>query len=135
MDEDGNLWVGTSRFGILVLNKQLKTIYQVTDSVFGKRTAFPSAWINAISKDKNGNRWVGTLQGTCIVSKNNFEIISLRNHPLLGEMSKIPCASGFGMMITAKCGIGSTRGAWCYDEKNKTLVNYTTEKGLANNIV
>ena len=134
MGEDGNLWVGTSRFGILVLNKKLKTIYQVTDSVFGKKTAFPSAWINAISKDKNGNRWVGTLQGTCIVSKNNFEIISLRNHPLLGEMSRIPCASLWND-DNGKMWIGTTRGAWCYDEEKNTILHYSAKEGLAHNTV
>ena len=134
MDEDGNLWVGTSRFGILVLNKQLKTICQVTDSVHGKKTVFPSAWINAICKDKNGNSWVGTLRGTCIISKNNFEIISLRDHPLLDEMSRIPCASLWND-DNGKMWIGTTLGAWCYDEEKKTILHYSTKEGLAHNTV
>ncbi len=133
MDGD-NLWVGTSRFGVLILNKQLKTIYRITDSLHGKRTAFPSAWINAICKDKNGNQWVGTLRGTCIINKNNFEVISLRDHPLLGEMSRIPCASLWND-DNGRMWIGTTRGAWCYDEERDTVLHYSTNEGLAHNTV
>lgn len=133
-DESGNLWVGTSKYGVLVLNKQLKTIAQITDSVPGKRTAFPSAWINAIATDKKGDRWIGTLRGTCIIKKNTQEIISLTNHPLLNEMSKIPCAS-LWKDENGSMWIGTTRGAWCYDEEKNTLLQYTTKDGLAHNTV
>ena len=134
MDERGNLWVGTSRFGVLVLNRQLKTICRITDSVPGKKTAFPSAWINAMCKDKNGNQWVGTLRGTCIINKNNFEVISLRDHPLLGQMSGIPCASLWND-DHGRMWIGTTRGAWCYDEERDTVLHYSTKEGLAHNTV
>src|SRR6185436_11360700 len=53
---------------------------------------------------------------------------------LLGEMSKIPGASlwndGKGKMW-----IGTTRGAWCYDEEKNTLLHYTAKDGLAHNTV
>jgi ligand-binding sensor domain-containing protein len=134
MDESGNLWVGSSRFGVLVLNKQLKIIAQVTDSLPGKKTAFPSAWINAMAVDKNDNMWVTTLRGTAIINKKTFAITSLSDHPLLGEMSKIPGASlwkdDYGKMW-----IGTTRGAWCYDEDKNTLLHYSTKDGLAHNTV
>lgn len=134
IDEEGRLWVGSSRFGVLVLNKQLQIIQQLTDSLPGKKTLFPSAWINAICADQHGNRWVGTLRGTCIVRAGNFEILPLTNHPLLGEISNTPCASlwndGAGKMW-----IGTTRGAWCYDEKKNSLKQYSSKEGLAHNTV
>lgn len=133
-DGDGNTWVGTTRYGILVLNKQLKTIVQITDSVPGKRTAFPSAWINAICADKNGNKWVGTLRGTCVIDKKTFEIIPLTNHPLLGQISRIPCAS-LWKDDAGRMWIGSTRGVWCYDENKNSLLHYSTKDGLAHNTV
>ncbi|HMI77988.1 MAG TPA: two-component regulator propeller domain-containing protein, partial [Ferruginibacter sp.] len=66
-DESNNLWVGTTKYGLLILNRELKTITQITDSLPGKRTKLPSAWINGICADKNGNRWVTTLRGTCMI--------------------------------------------------------------------
>ncbi len=134
MDESGNLWVGTSRFGVLVLNKQLKTIGHITDSIPGKRTGFPSAWINDICPDKNGNMWITTLRGTAIINKNTFEMISLRNHPLLGEMSKFP-GSSLWKDEQGKMWIGTTRGVWCYDEEKNSLLHYSTKEGLVHNTV
>ena len=134
IDQAGNLWVGTSRHGIIILNKQLKTIAQITDSLPGKRTSFPSGWINAMAEDRKGNQWVGTLRGTCIIEKNTLKIISLTDHPLLKELSRIACVSlwndGEGKMW-----IGTIRGAWCYDEEKNTLKQYSTKQGLANNII
>ncbi|HEX2682779.1 MAG TPA: histidine kinase, partial [Ferruginibacter sp.] len=133
-DEQKNLWVGTSRFGILVLNKDLKTIKQITDSIPGKRTGMPAAWINAICADKHGNRWVTTLRGTCLVNKDNFEITSFASHPVLGEMSKIPGAS-LWLDKKGHMWIGTTKGVWCYDEEKNSIIHFTTKTGLPHNTV
>jgi len=134
IDEKGYLWVGTSRYGILVLNKQLKTVIQITDSIPGKKTNFPSRWINAICADKNGDHWVGTLRGTCVVKKNTFEINTFNDHPLLNEISKIPCAS-LWKDNEGRMWIGTTRGVWCYDQDKNSLLHYSTQNGLAHNTV
>lgn len=133
-DESGNLWVGTTRNGILILNKQSKTIAHITDSIPGRRTGFPSSWINAICTDKNGNRWVGTLRGTCIIKKNTLEIINLKGHPVLAEMSKVPCNSLFSDN-KGRMWIGTTGGAWCYDEEKNNLIHYSISNGLIQNSV
>jgi len=134
VDDDGTLWVGTSRYGILVLDKQQKIIKQIKDSVDGKRTGLPSSWINSICVDGHGNRWIGTLRGTCMIAKNSFEIISLNDHPVLREMSKIPCAF-IWKDETNRMWFGTTRGVWCYDEKKNKVLNYSTREGLAHNTV
>jgi putative methionine-R-sulfoxide reductase with GAF domain/streptogramin lyase len=133
-DENNNLWVGTGRFGLLILNKELKTIAQITDSVPGKRTELPSTSINGICADKTGNLWIGTLRGTCMVNKKNFEITSLSDHPVLGEMSKIPCSS-LWMDDTGRMWIGTTKGAWCYDEKQNSIRQYSIKDGFPHNTV
>ncbi len=133
-DDKENLWVGTSTKGILILNRQFKTIAHLTDSMPGNLTSIPSKWINAICPDTKGNFWVGTLKGTCMVEKNSFKIHDLTYHPLLSKMSKIPCAS---LWVDKKGSvwIGSISGAWCYDEKNNTLTQYSITNGLAHNVV
>lgn len=134
IDEDENLWVGTSRFGVLILDRQMKIVKRITDSIDGKRTLLPAAWINAIDIDPNGDRWIATLRGTAIIKKNTYEVVSLEKHPVLGVMSKIPSASlwndGKGRMW-----IGTTRGAWCYDLQKNTVLHYSTREGLAHNTV
>jgi putative methionine-R-sulfoxide reductase with GAF domain/streptogramin lyase len=134
LDEKQNLWVGTSRFGILILDKANKTIAQITDSIPGKKTDLPAPWINAICADKNGNRWVGTLRGTCMINKENFEITSFKNHPILAEMSKYPCAS-LTLDEAGRMWIGTTRGAYCYDADRNSITHYNTRNGLAHNTV
>jgi ligand-binding sensor domain-containing protein len=134
IDETGQFWVGTSRYGLLILDKKLRTITRVTDSVPGKRTDFPSAWINAICTDKDGNKWIGTLRGTCIIDGKNFGVISLKDHPLLAEMSRLPCASLWKDEI-GNMWIGTTRGAWCYNPQQKSISNYSIREGLFHNTV
>jgi ligand-binding sensor domain-containing protein/putative methionine-R-sulfoxide reductase with GAF domain len=134
IDEKKNLWVGSSRFGILVLNQAGKTIVQIKDSADGKRTNLPASWINAICADKHGNRWVGTLRGTCIINRDNYAITSFREHPLLEEMSKIPCAS-LTLDKSGRMWIGTTRGAFCYDEEKNTVTHFSVKNGLVHNTV
>ncbi len=131
---DGRIWVGTSRLGLLVLDQSLRTLKQITDSANGGNRNFPSRLINTLCTDKHGNKWAGTPFGTCIVNSNNYEVTSLRNHPLLGEMSKLPCAF-LWMDETGSIWMGTTRGAWCYNETANTLKHYNTKNGLADNMV
>jgi len=132
-DESGKLWIGTSRYGILILDKHLKTITHLTDSASGRK-GLSSTWINAITSDKNGNKWIATLRGTCIVNGKTLEPIPLPGGGLLTEMSKIPSAS-LWEDETGKMWIGTTRGVWCYDEEKASLVNYSMKNGFPNNTV
>lgn len=134
LDEKQNLWVGTTRFGILILNKANKIIAQIKDTIPGKRTGLPSPWINAICADQYGNRWVGTQRGTCMINKENFEITSFKDHPLLAELSKVLCAS-LWLDEAKRMWIGTTRGAYCYDKDKNSLTHYNTKNGLAHNTV
>ncbi len=134
LDDKQNLWVGTSRFGILILNKAKKTIVQITDSIPGKKTGLPSPWINAICADQYGNRWVGTLRGTCMINKDNFEIISFKDHPLLAEMSKLSCTSLL-LDEARRMWIGTVRGVYCFDADKNSIIHYNTRNGLAHNTV
>lgn len=90
-DEDGRLWVGTSRYGILILNKSFKTVAQIDDSVKGKKTGLPFRSINSICNDDNGNSWIGTFRGVCLINNKTLQITTFTDDPLLNKLSKIPC--------------------------------------------
>ena len=134
LDQRGNLWAGTSRYGVLILNSEGKRIAHLTDAVPGKKTGLPAPWINAICPDKNGNMWVGTHRGICIVDKNDFTITSLASHPLLGEMSKLTCTA-LWKDEKDRMWIGTIQGVWCYDEAKNSLSKYSTSEGLFHNTV
>lgn len=133
-EKDGRAWIGTSRYGLLVLNKEFQTLKQVTDSANGGDAGFPSKQVDAICSDKHGNKWVGTLTGTCIVNNKDYTVSSLRKNPILAEMSKAPCAF-LWMDKDSNMWAGTSLGAWCYNEKTGTVKHYTTKEGLASNTV
>lgn len=133
-DGNGNLWVGTSTKGLLILNKAFNTIAELTDSVHGKAKFLPSRWINAIIPDSRGNMWVGTLSGTYRVDKEGFTVHEFSKHPVLSKISKIACAS-LWLDKRGRMWIGTVNGVWCYDESSNTIKAYNTANGLVHNTV
>ncbi|MFZ9388109.1 MAG: GAF domain-containing protein [Chitinophagaceae bacterium] len=133
-DESGQIWLGTSRYGLLVLDPQMKRKAWLTDSAEGIRTNFPWRWINAIGTGPDGNRWVGTLRGTCWVDPKDFSIRLLDDHPVLKRISRISCISlwndGKGIMW-----IGTIQGIFRYDHSRQELKLYSTRDGLIHNYV
>ena len=134
LDKNGNLWAGTSIYGVLVLDKNHRTIAHLYDSAHGKLRALPSLWINALCAGKQGTMWVGTHRGLCIVNTKTFEVTRLAGHPLLDELSRVTCMS-LWKDPAGKLWIGTTAGAWCYDEEKKTVEKYSVTDGLAHNTV
>lgn len=132
--KEGKLWVGTTRYGVLVLDDRQKTIIQLSSKQEENQAAIPSPWINAICSDKHGNKWVGTLSGTCIVDQHRYGVMTLQKHPLLAPISKIPCTA-IWMDRKDQIWIGTTKGAWCYNEEKNTLLHFDVKKGMVNNAV
>lgn len=65
-DKQGRLWVGTTRFGIFILDRSLKITANISkDSKVGSR--IPSNWINQIYEDREGNIWIATMSGTVLM--------------------------------------------------------------------
>jgi putative methionine-R-sulfoxide reductase with GAF domain/streptogramin lyase len=133
-DDNGNLWVGTSTKGVLILNKEFKTIAELADSIHGKAKFLPSRWINAFIADTRGNMWVGTLSGTYMVEKNGFTVHEFSKHPVLSKISKTACTS-LWLDKQGRLWIGTVNGTWCYDESRNTIKVYNTANGLIHNTV
>jgi ligand-binding sensor domain-containing protein/putative methionine-R-sulfoxide reductase with GAF domain len=132
-DEQDRLWVGTTRYGILLLNDDQKTIAH-----FGRRKgttdSLPSTWTNAFCVDAAANLWVATMRGICKINTTSLQVTNFTTHPLLKELNGIYTNT---VWIDSKqqLWIGTNRGAWCYNEKQQTLKHYTDKEGLSHNRV
>jgi ligand-binding sensor domain-containing protein/two-component sensor histidine kinase len=80
-DSKGNLWVGTYRGGLNVLNiktKQRKIYKKSDEKVYG----ISDNHIRAIAEDKFGNIWVGTYSGGLNrINRSNGKIELYKNEP------------------------------------------------------
>ncbi len=130
-DEKDHCWVGSSRHGIFILNEAKKVIARLTDSMPGS-SSLPSNWINSITIDKQGNKWITTLRGIAMVEKGGYRIKDLSSHPILGKISRIP-ASIIWFDSRDRLWVGNTRGAWCFDRITNTLQSFSSTNGLLHN--
>ncbi|MGB4844669.1 MAG: two-component regulator propeller domain-containing protein [Ferruginibacter sp.] len=133
-DEEGRLWVGTSRYGILILNNKFKTIAQLTDSAKGKKTGLPSFSINSICNNDKGYSWIGTFRGVCLINNKTFKITTFNGHPVLDKLSDVPCEIIWKDEL-GRIWFGTFRGAWCYDESKNTLSHYDAKDGLPQTLI
>lgn len=116
-DRKGRLWVGTTRFGIFVLDPSLKIIFNLAKER-PYTYPIPSNWINQIVEDKDGKMWIATLAGTVVFNPLNenreydasygFEEITNRGSWSLFESKQ-------GVMW-----IGTESGAFGYSGKQKS---------------
>jgi len=133
-DDADNLWVGTSTKGVLILNKHLNTVKQLTLLSPPNAYTIASPWINAICPNSEGSVWVGTLRGTCRIDAKTFAVDNLSAHPLLSRLNTIPCTS-IWIDGRKRVWIGTVRGVWCYDAEKNALTHYDKQRGLVGNTV
>lgn len=69
IDHKGRMWVGTTRFGIFVLDHSLNVIFNISKEN-SARYQIPSNWINQIFEDKDENIWIATMSGTVLLKAN-----------------------------------------------------------------
>ncbi len=121
-DEDGLLWVGTTRYGVVLMNRQMN-ILQVFNSKI--RDSVNYNWINSILKDQNGNMWVATLGGTILYSKK----IKGYTSQLLHNGASLSLFSDRDKSIW----IGTETGLYRYNFQLKQEAHYNLKNGLINN--
>jgi ligand-binding sensor domain-containing protein/putative methionine-R-sulfoxide reductase with GAF domain len=123
-DDDGLLWVGTTRYGVLLLNRQLKVI-QVLNNKTKDSVAYN--WINAIVKDYKGNMWIATLGGTVLYTKTATGYTASLVH-YGASLSLFPDKSN-------SMWIGTESGIFRYSNQFKQEARYHLQNGLINNRV
>lgn len=129
IDEEENLWIGTTRYGILILDKNFNT---VTNIISSDNKSLPSNWINAITIDNHGNKWIGTLRGIAFIGKKSFQVKSLASHPVLNQINNLS-VTGIWFDSYERMWIGTSSGMWCYTPVQKKLTVFNTSNGLPNN--
>ena len=118
-DDSGNIWVGSDMNGL----------WELTKHDWKRITGLPSTQITALSKDINGNIWIGTMGGTCKI--RNGEIVAKytsANSDILGDIAcDITCDSKGNVWCAIK-----DNGVSKLDAQGQ-FKNYTVKDGLVSN--
>ncbi|HEX2627819.1 MAG TPA: two-component regulator propeller domain-containing protein, partial [Chitinophagaceae bacterium] len=133
-DNEGRLWIGTTRNGILLLDSNQKTIAQYAYDSLVNGIKFPSNWINAITRRNENETWIATLNGICIIDPKQKSTTDLVKHLLPSKIGKRFCYTVW-FDSKKRIWIGSSDGAWCYDESTGQLQQYDQKNGLPDNRV
>ncbi len=123
-DDNGLLWVGSTRYGVLLLDRQLK-ITRVLNNKTKDSVAFN--WINAIVKDHQENMWVATQGGTLLYQKTAAGYTPTLVHK--GASISLFEDKNKAMWI------GTENGLYRYNSQLKQEAGYDLRNGLINNRV
>ena len=127
-DKSGLLWVGTTRYGLLLIDSNGDTRKHIAA---GPGSALPSGWITSLAHDKNGDLWIGTLRGLCKLNAATREVISFRNHPVLKKLAGEAVWTVW-FDRSGRLWIGTYGNAWCYDPAADSLQQHSISNGLSN---
>ncbi|MES2645636.1 MAG: histidine kinase [Bacteroidota bacterium] len=119
-DGPGNVWVGTGRNGITVLNANGKYLGQI------KKPFQTGQLINRVNYllPENGKMWAATSLGLWYLDTKTRSHIPLSSNHLLRQLDSLECgklwwdSQGRLWIATAR------NGAFCFDSKKNTLQNF-----------
>lgn len=75
-NDDEYLWLGTDYFGVAGLNKKTGDTIKIFNQ-YNKPTSLSNNGVQSLTKDRNGNLWIGTLQGLNFIKKSNVDALSI----------------------------------------------------------
>ena len=112
VDSKGRLWVGTTRFGIFVLDRSLNVSFNISKEE-SARYHIPSNWINQIYEDQAGNMWVATAAGTVQMKAGK----NRKNFNTTYEVVHITNESSWSLFQSQDNAmwIGTDKGAFSFD--------------------
>lgn len=132
-DRYGQLWVGTSEGGVVVLDSLGKFIKRYSKE--SRNAQLPDNQVRSILEDEMGDLWIGTFAGLCKLnpvsdelitySKNEHEPSSLSDHFILSLYQD----------QQKRIWIGTRLGINIFDPKNNSFRYYTTANGLLNDVI
>lgn len=123
-DEAGKLWVGTSRFGIILLDNQMRPVKQISTAITGSRSTIPvNSSVQTIVHSGNKDIWVATSSGLRVFNKAGIEL-DMEAHPLVKSVMGKFC---FVVWFRNKNEIwaGTTDGAYRYRITDNVLDSFT----------
>jgi len=139
LDDGKNLWAGTYN-GLFQVDKKSgsykKLLYQINDS----NTVEPQN-ITSLLEDSKGNFWIGTSHhGLLLMDSKNEKLISFDALQLNQKDEQV--FKNIGRFI--KCiyesninelWVGTTEGLFKIIDSSKTVISYTVNDGLPNNVI
>ncbi len=104
-DNDGNIWIGTGRSGLVVIDRNNKRLYTLTASETDKRSMHTNS-IQTLYKDDTGSMWIGTQRkGVSYYNKSLFKF----NLNYVGDVTSICEDKGRGCLWIGTNGDGLFR--------------------------
>ena len=134
-DNNGNLWIGSSTDGLIVLNKKTKET-----SFYSENTQYPHAIcgnsVEHVFKDKIGNMWISTHGGGIslycpITSKILYRYKTNFKNALPGNIVSCFCEDQSGNVWIGTDGNGLSK----YNPRDDSFENYSKANGLTSNAV
>lgn len=133
-DKLGRLWVGLNRYGMVVLNKQLQPVMYFNANEKDVTKKLPANFILDIQEGPDGNIWVGTIGGFCIIDPVSLQILQQSNYPELDSFPRIRTGP-FYFGEKNDIWIATSRGAAKFNAGTGKLSWVTTRQGLLDNLV
>lgn len=134
-DKQDRLWVGTSRYGIIVLDKNNKPVKYLDANNNGNNNYLPGNYINQISLSPFDNKmWIATTRGLCVIDPETFAVHRLTDNAILNKLNSIACNTVW-FRNKNETWIGTSNGAYCYHASENTLEELNAENGLSHNNV
>lgn len=125
-DNSGTLWISGSGMGLFNYNPVTKnTQHYLVDTV--TKTRFPASRIINLYESKNGNIWIGTLDGLSKFDKKLGKIVYYNiNDGLISTIVNSIVEDNSGNIW-----LGTDKGISVLNKKNNTFRNFTRRDGLA----
>lgn len=123
-DKQGNLWVGTSAFGLFCIHENGKISNWTTDG----KSNIKEKFITCIFQDSKGVIWFGT-NNNGVQYVENDEIHSLQN----GILSEKTCVCSINEDRNGLIWISTSHGLYRYDRQKKQMQRFTMQDGLPTN--
>lgn len=128
IDSKGNLWIGTSDFGLISFQPTVQT-YTTYNMDAGEGKKIPGNYINCIFEDSKGRIWIGTPFGAAYIDQPDGRIVTIT------EADGLPNNYVFKIMEDdlGDFWISTNRGLVQYIFKEKAIKVFTRKEGIFNN--
>lgn len=146
VDKAGNIWLGTYGAGLYraVYNREKDELIIKNHYVAGGKDAIASNVVRSVTEDANGNIFVGTDHGLCVLPFNEKKApkpVFLKARRTVGDNTSLAHNYVLDMYLDSKNNmwIGTMGGGLClleqYHGNNFKFKRYTSKHGLPNDVI
>jgi ligand-binding sensor domain-containing protein/putative methionine-R-sulfoxide reductase with GAF domain len=133
-DRRGRLWVGTNRYGIVVLDKNKRPFkYFSTRSALADER-LPGNWLNSFLLRPDNKIWASTAGGLCIINTETMKVEKINENLALKPLEKTMSYSVW-FRNPDELWVGTNKGAYRYRYSTNQLYLFDTAQGLPARII